>query len=343
MRAFISVVQPVTASLPRLLMPVGAAGSKPMYGVHCGCCCECCLACFGADCCENKSDRIGDVALEVSLARAGMAPGELVPFSRLRAVNGTARPSVLRIQFVRFFAMNAHMLPDSRASQLALTVHEAPVAAGGDVTLTPEVLVPLLSPDYHGWEDEGSAYPPHFRTWGARWCARTEPLRWRTMLRVTLDTPGTPFDMQHDLPVFIAALPPMAAVPRMMAAAPQGQHMQHQAAAEAEAEEFFARVSADELRAAGVDLAVVSSSPPRVAAQDSVFAKSPEEDCKCDPADLTFAPAYFVVVSPTPRSVQSPYAPVAVDVSACPPGGTATCPQTGKPFTVPYIGPAERR
>jgi hypothetical protein len=92
-RAFVSIVQPVIASLPRLLMPVGAAGSKPMYGVHCGCCCECCLRCFGAGCCENKRDRLGDVVLEVALARSGMAPGELVPFTQLRAVNGTDRHS----------------------------------------------------------------------------------------------------------------------------------------------------------------------------------------------------------------------------------------------------------
>ena len=346
-RAYLSIVQPVIASLPRLLMPVGAAGSKPMYGVHCGCCCECCLSCFGAGCCENKSDKLGDVALEASLARSGMAPGELVPFTRLRAVNGTERLSVLRIQFVRFFALTAYALPGRNASECVYTVFEAPVPAGGDVSLTPEVIVPLLSPDYHGWGDTAPPYPPQFRSWGTRWTRHDEPIRWRTVLRVTLDTPGTPFDLQHDLPVFIAALPPApSALPPPlppMAAPSQWQYMDQAAAEAEEARTFFARVSADELRAAGVDLAVVASSPPRMAAQEGVFAQNPEEDCKCDPDTLTFAPTYFVVVSPTPRIVASPYAGVPVDVSGFPPGSVVTCPQTQMQFTVPYWGEPERR
>jgi hypothetical protein len=239
---------------------------------------------------------------------------------------------VLRVEFVRFFAMTAYMLPGSHASQYAMTVFEAPVAAGATVSLMPEVLVPLLSPDYHGWGDAAPPYPPQFRSWGARWSARGEPLRWRTCLRVTLDTPGTPFDLQHDLPVFIAALPPLQ--PQgAVSAAPQGQFM------DLSAEDFFARVSADEL----AGLAVVTAAAPRVAAQEGVLAKNPEEDCKCNAATLTFAPTYFVVVSPTPRTVVSPYSGVPVDVSGCPPGAVATCPQTQLPFTVPYWGAPHAR
>lgn len=352
-RAFVNIVQPVTASLPRLLMPVCAADTKPMFGVHCGCCCECCLECFGAGCCENKSDPLGDVVLEVALARAGMAPGELVPFTQLRAVNCTERPSaffgtasacaslrersmpagVLRVEFVRSFVATAYMLPGSLESQTALTVFEAPVPAGATVQLTPEVLVPLLSPDYHGWGDAMTPYPKQFSSWGARWGRRDEPLRWATCLRVTLDTPGTPFDLQHDLPIFIAALPPtqpQMQPQRALSAAPHGQRMESSSSEDL----FFARVSANEL----VGAAAMTATPPRMAAQEGVFAKNPEEDCKCDNETLTLAPTYFVVVSPTPRYVASPYTGVVVDVSSYPPGAVVTCPQTGQPFVVPYWG-----
>ena len=323
-RAFISIVQPVPASLPRLLMPVSASGSKPVFGVHCDCCPEECLLCFGTACCENKSDPQGDVTLEVSLLRSGMAPGELVPFARLRAVNGTARPSVLRIQFVRYFAITAYAIAASITADEEITVFEAPVAPGADVSLTPEVLVPLLSPDYHGWGDSQSPYPASFRNWGARWTAREEPLRWRTELRVILDTPGTPFDLTHNLPVFIAALPPMMSPLAMAPAA--GQYMN---TAPTHVDGYCVRVSAEELRGANLAAATTAS-------QEGVFAQDEEEDRHCDKSTLTLAPTYFVVVSPVPRFTPSPYCGVAVDVSACPPGGVATCPKTGKTFVVPY-------
>ncbi len=326
MRAFLSIVQPVPASLPRLLMPVGASGTKPVYGVHCDCCCDCCLLCFGPACCENKSDRKGDVALEVQLLRSGMAPGELVPFARLRAVNGTMQPAVLRINFVRYFAITAYAIPASFQSDEEMTVFEAPLAPGADVTLTPEVLVPLLSPDYHGSGDNKPPYPPTFSSWGSRWTAREEPLRWRTELHVILDTPDTPFDLAHKLPIFITALPPMMSP--MMAMAPAA--AQYMDTAPTHVDGYCVRVSAEELR--GADLAVAAT-----ASQQGVSAQDPEEDRHCDNSTLTVAPTYFVVVSPVPRYVQSPYRKgVMVDVSACPPGGVAKCPTTKKTFFVPY-------
>ena len=237
------------------------------------------------------------------------------------------------MEFVRTFVATAHMLSGSCTSQTAVTVFEAPVAAGATVQVTPEVLVPLLSPDYHGWGDAVAPYPKQFRSWGSRWGRRDEPLRWATALRVTLDTPGTPFDLQHDLPIFIAALPPTqthAQPPRALSAAPHGQRMK----SSDENHLFFACVSSNEL----VGAAAMAAAPPRMAAQEGVFAKNPEEDCKCDDETLTFAPTYFVVASPTPRYVASPYTGVVVDVSSSPPGAVVTCPQTGQPFIVPYLG-----
>ena len=333
-RAFISVVQPVPASLPRLLMPVGASGTKPVYGVHCDCCCDCCLLCFGPACCENKSDRKGDAALEVQLLRSGMAPGELVPFARLRAVNGTMQPAVLRINFVRFFAITAYASPASFQSDEEMTVFEAPLAPGADVVLTPEVLVPLLSPDYHGSGSDEPPYPPQFRSWGSRWASREEPLRWRTELHVILDTPDTPFDLAHKLPVFIAALPPIM-VPQKMLAPAAAQYMN--TAAPTHEDGYCVRVSAEELR--GADLAVAAT-----ASQEGVTARDPEEDRHCDASTLNVAPTYFVVVSPTPRCTPSPYHPdVSVDVSACPPGGVAKCPKSGKTFVVPYCAGKKKK
>jgi len=327
-RAFVTVVQPVPASLPRLLKPVAAAGSKPMYGVRCGCCCDLCLECWGPGCCENKNDPLGDVALEVGLVRSGMAPGELVPFSHVRVVNGTALPSVLRIQFVRHYDAVAYCEPGTRWRETFYTAYEAPVAGNADVMLTPEVVVPLFAPDYHGWGEAASPYPESFIKWGSRYTSLDDPLRWRTELRVTLDTPDTPFDLNQTLPVFICALPPLGMLGAM--AAPAGQYGMSQSSGGAD--EFSVLVSAEDLRS--VDLAQAQT-----ASQKGVFAQDDEEDCKTDTATLTVVPTYFVVASPAPRLLASPYAKeVMVDVSCSPPGSYVVCPQTKQPFMVPYMG-----
>jgi hypothetical protein len=351
-RAFISICQPVPASLPRLLAPVGAAGSHTVYGLRCcaACCCDCCLRCCGAGCCENRSNPLGDVSLEASLSRAAFAPGEDLPLAALRAFNGTATPVVLRIELVRDFSLTTYALPSWRTTRTAVTIFEAAVPPGAAVELAPRVTVPLLAPDYHGAPPGSQDYPPHYRSLGARWSSgRAEPLRWRTALRVTMDVPGTPFDLAHELPVFIAALPPSSAVAAPgdaqrayfaqapapvapMSAAAGG------AACERDQASFFAVVGEEELRAAGVSLAAVAAAPPPVARGQDVFAKQPEEDMHCDEATLTYAPSYFVVVSPAPRFVVSPFMPGAlVDVSACPPGSVALCPHTQQPFIVPYV------
>ena len=332
-RAFISVVQPVPAALPRLLAPLTATGSKLVYGLRCGWCCDCCLTCMGADVCEDKAQSLGNLELTVDLARRGFAPGEIVPFDRLHAVNATAQPCVLRIQLVRLFELYAHLQPSTSllgshrqfqprvgkgTEESAYTVYEATLPPGGEINGV-EALVPLLAPDYHGLGD-----------------LREEPIRWRTVLRITLDTPGTPFDLQlRGMPVFIAALaastamlPPSAQSVTSDDEAPSKSH-KSRAAPHAK---FYEPVTAAELRR--VDVEAV-----RTAAQEGVFAKDitgAGEDAKCDEETLTFTPTYFIAIAAGPRSMPSPYAQEAmVDVSAAPPGSMAVCPVTHKQFVVP--------
>jgi hypothetical protein len=183
-RAFINIVQPVPVSLPRLLAPAGNGDKKNVYGLRCCFCFHFCLNCVCEDLlCEDEEKPLGTVELDVKLARQGMVPGEIIPFESLRAVNATARPCVLRIQFVRCFDVfgwrQNHFENGSGGSsgteEKVLTVYEASVPAGGEIHAA-EVLVPLLAPDYHGWCGD---------------LPEVEPLVWRTLLRVTLDVPDT--------------------------------------------------------------------------------------------------------------------------------------------------------
>jgi hypothetical protein len=345
-RAFISIIQPVPAAVPRLLAPLGASGERPVYGLRCcgKCCCSCCVSCCGPSCCEDRSTPLGVVGMEASLPRAGFAPGEEAELS-LRISNGTATACTLRVEFVRFYMCTAYG-GFARRPWSAMTALEFALPPGlQNGTYAPRILVPLLSPDFHGPPPEAGAPAGPSGGLRAAFRPRTDPIRWRTVMRVTVDVPGTPFDLVHDLPVFICALPlprglaPPAAqamhalgVPVGVPAAPGKPSGADDPDSDAAACVHFFR--ADEL---ALDVTSGAAPPPMARAQP-VEARDAEEDTNCDVASLSYAPAYFVALPPQPRLVLSPYAPNAapVDVSACPPGAVAICPHTGQPFVVPH-------
>jgi hypothetical protein len=360
-RAFISIIQPVPASLPRLLAPLGAAGERPVFGLRCcgKCCCECCVACCGPACCEDRSTPLGVVALQASLPRSGFAPGEEAELS-LRISNGTPSACILRVEFVRVY-MCAALGGATRRPFACHTALEFPLAPGlRDATFAPlRILVPLLSPDFHGPPPglyaPGGATGPKGGLFTFR--PRVDPLRWRTVMRVTVDVPGTPFDLVHDLPIFIAALP----LPRGVPMAPPGAQAMHASAplgvppppmpltplpppgtptgADDPASDAAACVHTfAELPAVADDVASSSSASVRTAQCTPVDARDAQEDTNCDAASLSYAPQYFVATPAQPRLVLSPYAPAQppIDVSACPPGAVALCPYTRQPFVVPH-------
>ena len=80
-----------------------------------------------------------------------------------------------------------------------------------------------------------------------------------------------------------------------------------------------------------------------IARTDEISAADPQEDIKCDPAELTYSPAVAVYKPAAPRKCRSPYKPdnPEVDCTMNPPGSKMICPYTGMPFVVPPPPPPQ--
>lgn len=358
-RAFISIVQAVPVSVPRLLVPYTFNEAREIYGIRAGCgwCCECCLSCWGADCCEDRSNPLGKLGLALTLPRMGWAPGECILLP-VRVSNGTAKECTLQVQFIRHFHMTAGYA--KRYGQTALYTATAvplpPHMPPTDMVL--EILVPLWAPDYHGRAEGGAeeynAYAAALMPQTAGWVAgsRAEPILWHTTLRVVVDAPNTPFDLESNIPIYVCGIPYMGpgadlgpSPPLRQEFAPVGYDGTNSgtgggtgAGGEELMDESQCRLwfTPEELEPARRG---VAEAPPPRAGQEVMLAADAKEDGACDRSQLEYSPTYFVATPATRRFVSSPHAPpgsAPVDVTALPPMSVAVCPYTGAPFVVPY-------
>ncbi len=341
-RAIITIVQPVAACIPRLLAPVAACIERPVFGTTClGKCCNCCPCCCTCCCApeffEDRSSPLGTVSLSAALARAGYAPGEELT-TVLRGVNALESSGRVKVVVRRSFTLTSSVGSVRTPWEDVVELLDAPISRGQAIECPLSLLVPLLSPDYHGGALAGlAAYKQQFLPPGEEAYMPAEPVLWRTALHVELLVPDTPVNPAMELPLFICALPLLPAQERrpgtqaMSAAPPQD----GRAAAPAAVSISAVSISAEEL-AANVDLLLLMREPPRTARMEAVDARHAQEDMNCDAASLQYEPAYFVATPLQKRFTLSPYKPTydPLDASDCPPGATMLCPYTEKPFVV---------
>jgi hypothetical protein len=348
-RALITVVQPVSASLPRLLAPAHVRAELPLYGASCmgsfcdACCCECCTCFCAPESCQNRTVLLGMCTIAVDVPRTGYAPGEEVA-ATLRVKNGGEAACRLRVELVRFFDFTSTRFPRTHATQqIVASMLERPLNPGVDAELEWNFVMPLAAPDYHGGALEGAAAalarfappdapPPE---------PPVEPVLWRTALRVTLDFQGAlPVNPAAEAPLYIAALPATAAAlaqrpPAAQAMTPQPAAVAAPQRAEGAAAGGGMCFMAAEM-GAHVDMLLLFSEPPPTAALPLVDVSRAQVDPSGAKTALTYAPAYFVAVPAKTRYSLSPYATTRapIDVSRLPPGAEAFCPWKSKPFTV---------
>ena len=361
-RATITVVQPVPPSLPRLLQPGPPAGSvrltvypKKWFADLLP---DACLGSLGADGFEDRREAMGALSLDAALASRGVAAGGVAQL-RLHAANGTPHDAMLRVDFVRIFSLRAANGQRFTARRTT-RVLDTPLPAGSDRAQALPLRVPVMAPDFHGSRPTG---------------ADDEPLRWRTLLRVSAKLPDTPYgDPYVDLPLFVCGAPVGLAEPKeekqhalekaeMLPAAPKVENAKLQTGmyeTEDDHDAFDVIIAQSDLDASA-DVAAFAAA--RRSADEDAWPLTAEmaepplpapkqggrhnrmQTFRAEPADKNapqpaknFAPSYFVARPATPLRVASTHAPnqPLVDVAHRPPGALMLCPYTSVKFTVPY-------
>jgi len=351
-RATVTIVQPTPPSMPRLLLPGPPAGStqltvypKRWFADFIP---DGCLGEMGFE--DRRAGALGVLTLDASLGARGVAAGGTVQL-RLRAANSTPHDAALRVEFVRLFSLR-DASGVRYAARSVTRVLDAPLPSGSDRSQTLALRVPILAPDFHGSRATGDE----------------EPLRWRTLLRVSAELPDTPYaDPYVDLPLFICGAPPEGtadvstkAAVRAAAKAVDAKTQVSYLEADADHDAFDVIFSQSDLessadvaeflraRSIGDDetwpltaqMAEPPGPPPRQGGRHNrlmVFRAEPP-DKKAPQPSKGFAPTYFVVTPPKPLLVASPHAasePL-VNVAHRPPGALMLCPHTQVNFTVPY-------
>jgi hypothetical protein len=160
-RALITVVQPVSASLPRLLAPARVRAELPLYGASCmgsfcdACCCECCTCFCAPESCQDRTVLLGTCTVAVDVPRTGYAPGEEVA-ATLSVKNGGEASCRLRVELVRSFDFTSTRFPRTNTSeQIVASMLERPLNPGVEAEVEWNFVMPLAAPDYHGGALEG--------------------------------------------------------------------------------------------------------------------------------------------------------------------------------------------
>jgi hypothetical protein len=359
-RATITVVQPVPPSLPRLLQPGPPAGSvrltvypKRWFADLLP---DSCLGSIGADGYEDRREAMGALSIDAALASRGVVAGGVAQL-RLHAANGTPHDAMLRVDFVRIFSLRAAN-GVRYAARRVTRVLDTPLPAGSDRAQALPLRVPVMAPDFHGSRPTG---------------ADDEPLRWRTLLRVSAKLPGMPYgDPYVDLPLFVCGAPVGLANEEkqhalekadMLPAAPKVENAKLQISmyeTEEDHDAFDVVIAQSELDVSAdvaafavarrsddeetYPLTAEMAEPPDPAPKQGgrhrrmmTFRVGPPDKNAPQPAK-NFAPSYFVARPAAPLRMASPHAPreALVDVAHRPPGALMLCPYTSVKFTVPY-------
>ena len=352
-RRIISVINGPSSTIPKLLMPLRAMPQeKDVHPLNCQSFCFCCSKdCIGCVCGENKSVSLGKVYLDCHKDRQGYAPGEMMFLSGI-ARNETDKPVMVSVTLVRTFVYTAR---ESGSRRTKTAVGEIPLASfevPGHSTWQLEdgqLICPAIASDYYG----GYGYDEEFARlnaqYGARYAERQDdPVRWSTKLKVLLDVPDTPFNLEQWMNVLITGLPgnsvvweeyqqrrrgaaPMPALPGAQEMSPDGVGVSVLGNADCPTW----TPSAEDEQVNGDTLCIARS--------EEIAAADPEEDIKCDPSELTYSPAVAVYKPDAPRKCKSPYKPdqPELDCTMNPPGSMMICPYTGMPFVVPPPPPPQ--
>jgi hypothetical protein len=234
-RASISIAQPVPPSLPRLLAPAAASTRLQLYPQRWYAevvPVQCLELLGGRECYEDRSAALGALSLHAALPCRGFAPGGAAQL-RLYVANSTPHEAVVHVEFVRLFSLR-EAGGQRYAAKRSQRVLELPLAAGSDRQYAVELRVPLMAPDFHGSRAGG---------------ADDEPLRWRTLLRVSATFPEQPYGLGFaylDLPLFICGAPlESAAAAASLAPAPVQEAMSTAAAKVQDATEQVSMADAD--------------------------------------------------------------------------------------------------
>ena len=357
-RRIISVINGPSSTIPKLLAPLRSVPQeKEVHPVNCESLCFCCSKdCVGQLCGENKSVSLGKVFLDCHMDRRGYAPGETMFLSGI-ARNETDRPVMVYVSLVRTIVYTAkdgftHKTRTARG-EIPLASFEVPAHSTWQLE-DGQLICPAIASDYFGGYGYDEEFASRNAQYGARYSERlVDPVKWSTKLMVLMDVPDTPFNLKQFMDVLITGLPGNPIVWEEYQQKRKGAALSMPALPGAQ--EMTPRRSGDDIGVSVLGTAECPTWTPGaedeqvrgdtlcIARTDEISAADPQEDIKCDPAELTYSPAVAVYKPAAPRKCRSPYKPdnPEVDCTMNPPGSKMICPYTGMPFVVPPPPPPQ--